>query len=589
LTGSNAFTTGTTGPAGVQVGVGTIVNYNDTFFKSSGTGVVISDIGSTSNSGGSITTTTADGVFDVGGTAGTGSSNYVVNNVNAGFETGGGTHGGLANPAGGWEWKVGQFTFLTGTFNSSGSSTFLPLVPTGSAPSSFTTTATTTSTNVTSAFTPDAAGGGVTWNVQGGGGNDSVLNMQPATVPLNVLAGGTLTTNLTVTNTAADAATSTGQFTTNLSAANIGTASLGTITNNPVGATPSTVPVNYAAPAAPTTTQATFSLAITNTSNAADAQGGSSNKTTAFTVNVGDSVADNTGKQPTDATAFNGSPAMTASVQHGVAGATSASTSYAGLESQVTSLSGTGGFDAQFPTGNAHLGGTAIIRAGTNTLANGGGAATVAMQWRTLSTSGAINEQTGAGPGNKGRMYATNLFAPTTGLISDVVNLTGLTPGAESAGGTTDPFDLQMSYNPARLPKAGAVEGGLAANKLITMVSFSNSPTNSGGDGLWDRAVDGNTGNVITSMTDPHYGFIGSWDTFATTAGGGNFGTVTPTNTQLTSQMGAWGVDTTNHVVWAILDHNSQFAVVPEPSTILLAGLGLMGLVGLRRRMKASA
>jgi hypothetical protein len=155
-----------------------------------------------------------------------------------------------------------------------------------------------------------------------------------------------------------------------------------------------------------------------------------------------------------------------------------------------------------------------------------------------------------------------------------------LTPGAESAGGATDPFVLQMSYNPARLPKGGtaAIEAGLAANKLINLISF-NPATN-----LWDRAVDDNTGNVVTSPTDDRYGFVGSYAAFTTALHNG-----VANGTNPAAYPGAWGVDPANHVVWADVTHNSQFAVVPEPGTILLAGLGLLGLVGLRRRIKAAA
>jgi hypothetical protein len=51
-------------------------------------------------------------------------------------------------------------------------------------------------------------------------------------------------------------------------------------------------------------------------------------------------------------------------------------------------------------------------------------------------------------------------------------------------------------------------------------------------------------------------------------------------------QLGSYGIDTVNHEVWAVVDHNSEFAVaqaVPEPSswTALLGGLGL--LLGFQR------
>ena len=59
----------------------------------------------------------------------------------------------------------------------------------------------------------------------------------------------------------------------------------------------------------------------------------------------------------------------------------------------------------------------------------------------------------------------------------------------------------------------------------------------------------------------------------------GNFGSsndhfvgVGPWNGDMT--LGDWGVNTSNHTVWAVLDHNSEFAVTPEPSTLALLAAG---------------
>ena len=48
---------------------------------------------------------------------------------------------------------------------------------------------------------------------------------------------------------------------------------------------------------------------------------------------------------------------------------------------------------------------------------------------------------------------------------------------------------------------------------------------------------------------------------------------------------GSWGFDMPNNKAWAVIDHNSEFGVVPEPATLVLLASGFGGLL-LRRRRK---
>jgi hypothetical protein len=216
----------------------------------------------------------------------------------------------------------------------------------------------------------------------------------------------------------------------------------------------------------------------------------------------------------------------------------------------------TGGSTAFPPIG---VGGRARILAGTNSSAT---VKAVTMGWRSR-----LVPSESPGP--------ANVVSPgtTSPLLSDVVDVQGL-------GNPSDPFVLDMTYNPALLPKHNApgIEAGLANNKLIYMVS----PT-TGVDGTqYENTVLLNTGNIVTSPLDARYGYKGSYATFQSAGQPGNG--LTPAQ-----ERGAWGVDTALHEVWAVVNHNSTFAVVPEPSTMLLAGFGLLSLVGLRRRMKKVA
>ena len=100
-------------------------------------------------------------------------------------------------------------------------------------------------------------------------------------------------------------------------------------------------------------------------------------------------------------------------------------------------------------------------------------------------------------------------------------------------GHETDLFVLAMTYD---------------ANSLFApyLASFDS--------GTWQRA----TLDDIGSANDQFVGF-GAWSGDKT--------------------LGDWGIDPIGHTVWAVLDHDGNFAAVPEPSTLILFGVGAVGMM----------
>ncbi len=156
----------------------------------------------------------------------------------------------------------------------------------------------------------------------------------------------------------------------------------------------------------------------------------------------------------------------------------------------------------------------------------------VRMQWRTRTT----NEAGASGPT----------------LMSNILDLDGV---AVVSGLQRDLFVLQMSYDPA---------AAATSPSDIYLATYDG--------GAWVNAISTNLGN---NATGGQLGYVGSFAQFQIDYPGA-----------LNSYIGAYGVDPVAKTAWAVLNHNSEFAVIPEPSLLVVGGLATLGLasVGIRRR-----
>jgi hypothetical protein len=199
-------------------------------------------------------------------------------------------------------------------------------------------------------------------------------------------------------------------------------------------------------------------------------------------------------------------------------------------------------------------------------------------------TTKATNVASGGSYASVTPLTTTGGFGTTVSLLagtaSAATKVTLATINSPSTFGTLASDEVSISGNDGDIFTAQLTFDLNTANKLggaSQMALLWLDPSTQ----TWINAILGDHGtNDATSAEED---FLGSFAAFQAKYG-----------TNLTLYLGAYGVDTTNNTVWAVIDHNSDFGVgvyvasnsdVPEPSSwmLVLGGLGALLFFHLRR------
>jgi hypothetical protein len=555
-----------------------------------------------------------DGINDISSLSVKSSTTEVESNGGTTAEFGNGSNGGeaLTGTNAGWAWEVATVKFTLPTINSTGTGTITltPSVATFATNNAWTFNGGTSFvSNSSPAGGADATqiGSAITFTAtpSSGGGNTSILTLKPTstaspntatsitftpTTGTGYLVGATVPTQtMTLTETGGSATTySTSGSPTGFTVTDNGTPP--NITAN--GSDTFTVALNTSAVTPTTQITTPVSFAVTNTGGSSATQG---NLSVQLIADVGNATPDKTATGTFTGTVLTASVANTGL--------------YTGLSS-----SSNGGTLVANGTLPGIEGTTATILLGTN---NQGSTMTPSMTWRSRMVDETSANDSVAGTGF---VNGVPTSPPLPGgkfplpLISDVVDLFGMSAASAAPTGSTtgtvapvqtDPFAFEMNFNPKTLNAEGATGTAMASHGNLYLASLVpiSSVANWENTIIPDFAVSGGT----TAKYGPPGGSqltiqVGSSATAAMDTGNpenatsGTFNypllesfaafqsanSVTAAN--LANFVGVWGVDTTNDEAWAVVNHNSEFAVVPEPSAIVLAIFGVLGGICVMRR-----